>query len=62
LSKSIPLLKISIPKNFDTNELILRLELISDANGGRDDEIQLNDPNTVLNSVMKSSVTHLQNP
>jgi hypothetical protein len=61
LSKSSPFLSISIPKNFSTYELLMRLELIGVHEGDKVN-IELNDWNTVLNSVMKSSVTYLQNP
>jgi hypothetical protein len=63
LSKSSPFLKIYIPINFSTNKLLMRLELISLIYGGNKVNIESNDWfNTVLNSVMKSSVTYLQNP
>jgi hypothetical protein len=63
LSKSSPFLKISIPKNFSTYKLLMRFELIRFLNGDNKVYIELNDWfNTVLNSVMKSSVTYLQNP
>ncbi len=63
LSKSSPFLKISIPINFSTYKLLIRLELIDHVYGANKVNIELNDSfNTVLNSVMKSSVTYLQNP
>jgi hypothetical protein len=66
LSKSSPFLKISIPKNFSTYKLVMRLELkleFGQLQGANKVNIELNDGcNTILNSVMKSSVTHLQNP
>jgi uncharacterized protein with ParB-like and HNH nuclease domain len=63
LSKSSPFLKISIPKNFSTYKLLMLLELIGQLKGANEVNIELNDWfNTILNSVMKSSVTRLQNP
>jgi hypothetical protein len=66
LSKLSPFLKISIPTNFSTYELSMHLELISSGTFPYDGEnlnLELNDWfNTVLNSMMKSSVTYLQNP
>jgi hypothetical protein len=62
-SKSNPFLKISIPKNFSAFKLLMRLELIGLLHGANKVNIELDDWfNTVLNSVMKSSVTYLQNP
>jgi hypothetical protein len=62
LSKSSPFLKISIPMNFSTYKPLMRLELIR-PNALHRIKIELKDwLNTVLNSVMKSSVTYLQNP
>jgi hypothetical protein len=62
LSKSSPFLKISIPINFSTYKLLMRLELIR-LNLEHKINIELKDWfNTALNSVMKSSVTYLQNP
>jgi hypothetical protein len=62
LLKSSPFLKISISKNV-SYKLSMRLELIRLLNGDNKVYIELNDSfNTVLNSVMKSSVTYLQNP
>jgi hypothetical protein len=62
LSKSSPFLKISIPINFSTYKLLMLLELIN-IHGKNRVNIELNNRfNTVLNSVMKSSVTHLQSP
>jgi hypothetical protein len=63
LLKSSPFLKISIPKNFDTFKL--SFELIGFRSDGKkyENNIDLNDwLNTVLTSVVKSSVTYLQNP
>jgi hypothetical protein len=63
LSKSSPFLKISIPLNFDTYELLIRFELIGFRFNANKVYIKLNDLlNTCLYSVMKSSVTYLQNP
>ncbi len=63
LSKSSPFLKISIPTNFSTYKLLMSLELIGNVYGANKVNIELKDRfNTVLNSVMKSSVTYLQNP
>jgi hypothetical protein len=63
VSKSSPFLRISIPKNLSTHKLSMRLELIGLLRGTNKVNIELNDWfNTVLNSVMKSSVTYLQNP
>jgi hypothetical protein len=63
VSKSSPFLKISIPKNFSTHKPLMRLELIGLFDGTNTVDIELNDWfNTVLRSVMKSSVTYLQNP
>jgi hypothetical protein len=63
LSKSSPFLKISIPFNFSTYKLLMRLELIGILHKANKVNIELSDYfNTVLNSVMKSSVTYLQNP
>jgi hypothetical protein len=63
LSKSSPFLKISIPVNFSTYKPSIRLELIGPLYGANKVNIELNDRfDTVLNSVMKSSVTYLQNP
>jgi hypothetical protein len=60
LSKLSPFLKISIPINFTTYKLLMRLELIG-IFGVNKVNIELNDGfNTVLTSVMKSSVTYLQ--
>jgi hypothetical protein len=61
-SKSSLFLKISIPKNFSTYKVLMRLELIGLRYVANKVNIELNDWNTVLNSVMKSSVTYLQNP
>ncbi len=63
LSKSSPFLKISIHKNFSTYKLLMRLELIGQLKEANKVNIQLSDRfNKILNSVMKSSVTYLQNP
>jgi hypothetical protein len=63
LSKSSPFLKISIPVNFSTYKPSIRLKLIGPLYGANKVNIELNDRfDTVLNSVMKSSVTYLQNP
>jgi hypothetical protein len=63
LSKSSPFLKISIPINFSTNNLLMLFQLIGPYYGSNRVYIKLNDrATTVLNSVMKSSVTYLQNP
>jgi hypothetical protein len=62
-SKSSPFLKISIPINNSTYKQLMRLELIGSLYEDNKVNIELNDWfNTVLNSVMKSSVTYLQNP
>jgi hypothetical protein len=62
LSKSSPFLKISIPINF-TPYRLSRFKLIDLADGVNTDNIELYDLfNIVLYSVMKSSVTYLQNP
>jgi hypothetical protein len=65
LSKSSPLLKISIPLNFDTYELLMSLELIGVRSDGKKYKNIIEFKymlNTVLTSVVKSSVTYLQNP
>jgi hypothetical protein len=63
LSKSRHFLKISIPTNFFTHNLSMRLELIGLIDGPNKVNIDLNDLfNLILNSVMKSTVTYLQNP
>ncbi len=64
LSKSSPFLKISIPINFYTSDLLMSLELIGvTPYVSNKVNIELkNWFNTDLNSVMKSSVTYLQNP
>ncbi len=63
LPKSSTFLKISFPVNIDTYQLLMRLEFIDRSDEGNKVDIQLSDwLNTVLNSVMKSSVTYLQNP
>jgi hypothetical protein len=62
LSKSSPFLKISIPINFSAYKQLMRLELIH-LRLEHKINVELKDwLNTVLNSVMKSSVTYLQNP
>jgi hypothetical protein len=62
LSKSSPFLKISIPKNFSTYKLLMRLELFGPRDGPNEHNIELNNWfNTDIYSVMKSSVTYLQN-
>jgi hypothetical protein len=62
LSKSRPFLKISIPRKFIPHNL-LRFKLIGLADGVNTDNIELyNWRNIVVNSVMKSSITYLQNP
>jgi hypothetical protein len=62
LSESSPFLKISIPKNFSTYKPLMRLELFRDRNFPNKLNIELNNSfNTDLNSIMKSSVTYLQN-
>jgi hypothetical protein len=63
LSKSSPFLKISIPLNLSTYKPLMRLELIRFLNWENKVYMELDDWfNTVLNSVMKSSVIYLQNP
>jgi hypothetical protein len=63
LSKSSPFLKISIPINFSTHELLINLGLIILLHGNNKINIELDNWfNAVLVSVMKSSVTYLQNP
>jgi hypothetical protein len=63
LSKSIPFLKISIPTNFSTYNLLMHLEWNDYVKPANKVKIELRDRlNTVLYSVMKSSVTYLQNP
>jgi hypothetical protein len=63
LSKSSPFLKISIPINFSTYNLLMRFDLIGFLDKINKVDIQLKDRfNTALHSVMKSSVTYLQNP
>jgi hypothetical protein len=62
LSKSRPFLKISIPRKFIPHNL-LRFKLIDLADGFNTNNIELYGWfNIVLYSVMKSSVTYLQNP
>jgi NAD-dependent dihydropyrimidine dehydrogenase PreA subunit len=63
LSKSSPFLKISIPINDSTYKLSMRLELMAHFYANNTVNIELDNWfNTVLNSVIKSSVTYLQNP
>jgi hypothetical protein len=63
LSKSSPFLKISIPINLSTNNLLMRFELTGLKKGIHKVNIKLIDRfTTVSNSVMKLSITHLQNP
>jgi hypothetical protein len=63
LSKSIPFLKISIPTNFSTYNLLMRLELNDYIKEDNKVNLEIWDAyNTVLRSVMKSSITYLQNP
>jgi hypothetical protein len=61
LSKSSPFLKISIPENYKLLELEWRMELIGLR---KESNIWFNtkNGNLVLASVMKSSITYLQNP
>jgi hypothetical protein len=62
LSKSSPFLKISFLINFSNSKLVMRFELISVVNSHSFLIKADNWRNTALNSVMKSSVTYLQNP
>jgi hypothetical protein len=63
LSKSSPFLKISIPMNFFPHNLSMRFELTGLAKGNNKVNLTVNHWfTTLLFPVMKSSVTHLQNP
>jgi hypothetical protein len=63
LSKSSPFLKISVPKIFYTYKISMRLELIGFLYKANKVNIESKYWfNAVLNSVMKLSVTYLQNP
>jgi hypothetical protein len=64
LSKSSPFLKISFPLNLSTDRLLMRLEWIGIFHEANEynNYVLYHWFNTVLNSVMKSSVNYLQNP
>jgi hypothetical protein len=62
LSKSSLFLKISFPINFSNSKLVMRFELINAVASQALLIKASNWYNTALNSVMKSSITYLQNP